>query len=84
MAVLACNQVRGGRRAGDGLPDHTRGHESRLQNLLSIGRAVRAIDAAAGEIDEHIRAIDLALPGAQSRTIPFRTLVGRTELRLSA
>jgi hypothetical protein len=43
---------------------------ARLQDLLSIRGGVPAVDAAAGQVDHGIAAVDLASPSAEGRAIP--------------
>ena len=57
-------------RRRDRLSNDPRRQHARLQDLLSIRSGVAAVDAAAGQIDHDIAAVDLALPIAEGRAIP--------------
>src|SRR5687768_1909115 len=69
--------------AGDGLADDARRGDPRLQDLLAIGGVVATVDAAAREVDNDVRAVDLALPVAAARAIPLDD-APRTMVRLAA
>jgi hypothetical protein len=57
--------------AVDRLTDNTRGHNTRLQDLFPILSVVPAIDAAAGEVDHDVRAVDFVSPDIQIAAIPL-------------
>ena len=57
-------------RMSECVTDHTSRKNSRLLDRSSILGVVTTIDAATGEIDHNIRAIDLVLPFAEMRAVP--------------
>src|SRR5688572_13463665 len=71
------------RRRRDRLSNDTCRQHTRLHDLVSIGFRVTAVDAAAGQIDHDVAAVNLTLPVAEGRAIP-RDDPPRTPLRLSA
>jgi hypothetical protein len=56
--------------AGDRLAHHASRRDPRLQDFPTIRRAIPAVDAAPRKVDDHVRAVDLVLPGTQNGTIP--------------
>ena len=58
------------RRPRDRLSDDARRPHARLQDLLSMSGGVSAVDAPAGQIDDDVASIDLALPAAERRSVP--------------
>src|SRR4051812_15592704 len=58
------------RRRRDRLSNDTCRQHTRLHDLVSIGFRVTAVDAAAGQIDHDVAAVNLTLPVAEGRAIP--------------
>src|SRR5207302_274227 len=57
-------------RRGDRIADQPRGDDSRLLDLATIGRAVPAVDAPAGEVDDDVSSVDLLSPFAGMQSVP--------------
>src|SRR6267143_5754911 len=55
----------------DGLADHARRLNARVQDVLSIRRVVAAVDAASRQIDDNVRAVNDRSPGAERDAIPL-------------
>lgn len=65
---------------GDGLSNHPRCLDAGFHNLVAIGGCVSAVDAAAGEVDYNMCAIDFREPRARIATIPFDSAPGTRAL----
>ena len=53
------------------LSDNAGGEHPRIEDLLPVGCVVAAIDAAAGEVDHRIAAVEFLRPAAECRSIPL-------------
>ena len=56
--------------ARDGLADHARRVDARAHHLREVGVRVAAVDAAAGEIDDDVGAVELARPRPDRAPVP--------------
>ena len=57
-------------RRGDGVADRARGVHAGLHDLAPVRGVIAAVHAASGEVDDHVRAVDLRPPVAARRRIP--------------
>jgi hypothetical protein len=57
-------------RADDGLSDDARGEHARLENLAAVLLIVTAVDAAAGEVDHGVGAVDVHRPLVERLAVP--------------
>ena len=58
------------RRLRDGLADDPRRADPRVEHRGAVGRRVAAVDAAAGQVDHDVGAVELGRPGAQRLAVP--------------
>ena len=58
--------------SGNGFADGFCGVDARINDFAFIFRVVAAIDAAAGEVDDDVGAVELARPGAGRAAIPLQ------------